>query len=369
MPDTNAAPEGRDTPGARQARALERIHALLRVVAITAAVVLMIATLGELVMIVFAAVLTAILLRGAAAWTGRVTGIGTGWGLLVVSLLLIAFFGGLGWWFGPNLAHQAAQLQDAVVEQLTALRASMQDTDWGRSLLHRLPFGLGRDGNAAISPSSPGSGIGSVIPRLAGIVAGALWSVLGLLGTVGVILAAALYIAAAPASYVHGLVHLLPKKQRPDARRVLDHVGHALRGWLIGQFLDMLVVGGLIGAGLWLLGVPLVFILALIAALTNFVPYIGAIVGAVPAVLVAFSLGWDEALYVALLYLVVQTVEGNVSAPLIQRHTIDLPPALTILSQTALGLVFGLFGVILATPVTAAVIAAVQALEKQDPDY
>jgi predicted PurR-regulated permease PerM len=366
MGDVNG-PSKDEVPLARTAAALEGIRTLLRAIAIAAAIVLDIATLGEVVMIAFAAVLVAVLLRGAAARIGRLVGVGTGWGLLAVVVLLIAFFGGLGWWFGPDLADQADQLQDRTGEQLAGLRAQMQQSSWGQSLLERLPFGLGMDNGSL--PASPGSGIGSLLPRLAGIVAGALWSVLGLLGTVGVILVAALYMAAAPAQYVHGLAHLLPKAQRPTTRRVMDRVGHDLWGWLVGQFLDMLVVGALCGIGLWLLGMPLVFILALIAATTNFVPYIGAIAGAVPAVLIALSMGWQQALYVALLYLGVQTFEGNVTAPLIQRRAIDLPPALTLMAQTALGLIFGLFGVILATPITAAAIAGLQQLTDEDPDY
>ena len=238
--------------------------------------------------------------------------------------------------------------------QLAALRAQMQQTDWGRSLLQQLPFGLGTDDGASTDSSSR---LGSVLPHLARAVAGALWSVLGLLGTVSVILVAALYMAAAPAQYVHGFAHLLPKIQRPKARRIMDRVGHDLRGWLVGQFLDMLVVGALVGISLWLLGMPLVFILAVIAATTNFVPYIGAIAGAVPAVLIALSMGWQQAVEVALVYTAIQTFEGNVTAPLIQQRAIALPMALTLVAQTAFGVVFGLFGVILATPITAAIIA------------
>ncbi len=114
---------------------------------------------------------------------------------------------------------------------------------------------------------------------------------------------------------------------------------------------------------------PLVFILAVVAGITNFVPYVGAIAGAVPAVLIAFLMGWQQALYVALLYTAVQTFEGNVTAPLIQQRAIALPPALTLVAQTALGLLFGLFGVILATPLTAAIVAAVQQLTDEDPGY
>jgi predicted PurR-regulated permease PerM len=365
MRDANGQPEQPDTSLARVANALERISRLLRATVIAAAVVLLATALGEVVMIVFAAVLVAVLLRGAAARVGGLAGIGTGWSLMIVMLLLMGLVGGLGWWFGPDLAHQATELEDSMSQQIASLRTQMQQTDWGRSLLQRLPFGLGTEGGA----DTPGSSVGSVLPHVAGMLAGALWSVLGLFGTVGVILVAALYMAAAPAQYVHGLAHLLPRKHRQITRRVMDRVGHGLWGWLVGQFIDMLVVGALCGVGLWLLGMPLIFILAVIAAAMNFVPYIGAIAGAVPAVLIALSMSGQEALYVALLYLGVQTFEGNVTAPLIQQRAIDLPPALTIVAQTAFGLIFGILGVILATPITAATIAAIQQFTDEDPDY
>ncbi|MBV9748576.1 MAG: AI-2E family transporter [Acetobacteraceae bacterium] len=351
---------------ARQVRALESISTLLRLVAVAAAIVVLVAVLGEVVMIIFAAVLIAVMLRGAAARIGRLAGIGTGWSLLLVVVATTAFFAGMGWWRGPKLVHEADQLRDALGTQFTALQAQMRQTDWGRSLLQQLPFGLGTGG---ITPANLGGRIETLFPHIAGIVTSALWSVLGLIGTLGVILVAALYMAAAPQPYVHGLTHVLPRTWRPAARHILDRIGHDLWGWLVGQFFDMLIVGALCGVGLVLLGMPLAFVLAVIAGLTNFVPYIGAIGGAVPAVLIAFSIGPKEALFVALLYLAVQLFEGNVTAPLIQRRAIDLPPSLTILSQTALGVIFGLFGVILATPFTAAVIAAVQGLEDESPDY
>jgi predicted PurR-regulated permease PerM len=362
MPDPeDGTPQERNRLVARGVRALESVSTLFWAVAIAIALGLIVATLGDVVMIVFAAVLFAVMLRGAAARTGRMLGIRTGWGLLIVVVGLVALFGGLGWSRGPSLADQAVQLQEGMVRQFTIVRGQMQQTEWGRTLLDELPFGLGT--------ANPGGGAGGVIPHLAGLVAGALWSALGLLGTALVIAAAAIYIAAFPKTYVHGTVNLLPVRRRAPARRVLDNIGATLWGWLVGQFIDMLIVGALCGIGLALLGMPLALILALIAAILNFVPYIGAVAGAVPAVLIALSIGWDEALFVALLYVAVQTLEGNVIAPLVQQRTINLPPALTILSQTAFGVIFGIPGVVLATPFTAAIMATVQSLEREDPDY
>jgi predicted PurR-regulated permease PerM len=111
----------------------------------------------------------------------------------------------------------------------------------------------------------------------------------------------------------------------------------------------------------------------MIAGLFNFVPYIGALAGAVPALAVAVGQSPHTAIYVAVLFAVVQTLEGNIIGPLIQKRTVDLPPALTILSQTVLGTLFGVMGLILATPLTAASMTAVRmvyvetVLEKQGP--
>ncbi|HJS84847.1 MAG TPA: AI-2E family transporter [Acetobacteraceae bacterium] len=377
VPDRRAEDDRQDWRGelyAREVRALEELSklvrpvrnlaSLFRIIAISAATGLVIATLGDVVMIIFAAALVAVLLRGAGERLGRVLHVGTGWGVLAVIVGVIAFLGGLVWWHGQSLAEQFGQLQEGLAQQFENLREQLQQTDWGQRVLHQLPFGLGTETSATSQAGAQG-GTAASLRSLAGLVAGALWSALGLLGTIGVILVAALYIAAAPQSYVNGLLELLPSRQRAPTRRVLDHVGGTLWGWLVGQFLDMIVVGVLCGVGLVLLGMPLAFVLALIAGLLNFVPYIGAIAGAIPAVLIALSVSGEEALFVGLLYLGVQTFEGNVTAPLIQKRTIDLPPALTILSQTAFGVIFGLFGVILATPVAAALLAAVQQLRAE----
>lgn len=373
MPDGSNREDERGELYAREVRALEELakvvppvkslSALFRAIAIAAVVGLVIATLGDVVMIVFAAALIAVLLRGTAQRLGRVLHIGTGWALLAVLVGLVVVVGGLVWWHGQSLAQQFTQLQEGLAQQFGHVQQQLQQTTWGQEVLQQLPFGLG-SGGAGQAGSQSGTGAG--LRYLAGMVAGALWSALGLLGTIGVILVAALYIAAAPRSYVDGLLSLLPAGRRVATRRVLDHVGQTLWGWLIGQLLDMIVVGVLCGVGLVVLGMPLAFILALIAALLNFVPYIGAIAGAVPAVLIALSISGQEALFVGLLYLGVQTFEGNVTAPLIQKRAINLAPALTILSQTAFGVIFGLFGVILATPLAAAILAAVQEL-RRDP--
>jgi predicted PurR-regulated permease PerM len=102
-----------------------------------------------------------------------------------------------------------------------------------------------------------------------------------------------------------------------------------------------------------LMGVPLSFLLGLITGLMAFVPYIGPITAAVPILLVSFIESPALALQVGVLFLAIQTIEDNVVVPLVFQRTVELPPALLITGQLALGAIFGILGIIFATPLTA----------------
>ena len=129
----------------------------------------------------------------------------------------------------------------------------------------------------------------------------------------------------------------------------------------VGSFSALAVSGPALAphpssVGLWLLDVPLYATLGLITGLFNFVPYIGALAGSIPAIVIGLSISPYLAIYVSMLFLVVQAIEENLISPLISRRTVDLPPVLTLLSQTVLGTLFGHLGLILATPMTAAIL-------------
>ena len=241
------------------------------------------------------------------------------------------------------MTAQAASVADTVTQQVKQLWQNWQDNPLVQRLMPRLK-----------------DEAGSMVGGFTSMVPGVASSVLGVGGDLVVIFATAIFLAAAPETYGGGFMRLLPKSWRRRGHEVMTELGSTLQLWFLGQFADMVVVTLLTGAGLFVLGVPLAPTLALIAGLFNFVPYIGAIAGAVPAVAVALSQSPQTAIYVAILFAVVQMLEGNVIAPLIQKRTVDLPPALTILSQTVLGTLFGVMGLILATPLTAAAMVAVR---------
>ncbi len=102
------------------------------------------------------------------------------------------------------------------------------------------------------------------------------------------------------------------------------------------------------------------------AALLNYIPNIGPIIAGVPAVGIALLQSPAQALYVLLLYVGLQMIDGYILTPLVDRHTVSLPPALTITMQVVIGVLFGALGLALASPLTAAAMVLVRMLYVED---
>lgn len=146
----------------------------------------------------------------------------------------------------------------------------------------------------------------------------------------------------------------------------MNQVYFTLKAWLLGKFLTMLFVGVTVGIALPILGVPGAFALAFVAFLLDFVPNIGPIIAAVPAILLAFLDSWLSALLVTVLYFVVQQVEGLVLTPYVFKRTVSLSPVITLASLILLGLLAGPLGVVMATPLVAAIQVFIRELYVKD---
>ena len=299
--------------------------------------------LSDVVLVLFAATLLACQFVGASRFLLRWTRLPYGLSLAVVLLGMAGVIGLFGWLHGPDLASEVGIIYGQVDAQFATLWQNLGNIDAMKGAIDKVQDYVSHLGSHA-----------------AGFAAGFVTSTLGSAGTLLLIVVSAIYLAVAPDTYSRGLVAMMPHRWRPRGGEVLIQEGHTLRWWFIGQLLDMTAIGILTFIGLTVLGVKLSLALALIAALFNFVPYIGALAGSVPAILVGLSASPRTALYVAILFVVVQTLEGNLIAPLIQKRTVELPPIVTLLSQTVLGTLFGPMGLILATPVTAAALVLVR---------
>ena len=327
--------------------------------------------------LIFAGVLVAILLRALADVVARYTKLSHRWSLAVVLVILVALMVGLWFLAVPPLSKQAAALAETLPQAWQTFQAKVRETPIGGIV-------MGSGGGVAPTtqptsqptsqptPSSPpfmlggessaGSSVGQLLSRFGGFLS----TVMDLFAAVVVIFFTGLFLAFDPTLYVRGLIRLVPPGYRVRFGEVIGGIGYTLKWWLIGQSITMLVIATATSIGLWLLGVPLAFVLGVIAGLFNFIPNFGPLFSAVPATLLALTISPERAIGVIVMFIVLQNLEGNLLTPLIQRKAVDLPPAIGIMAQILLGILVGAVGLILAWPIAAAVVVAVKMMYVED---
>lgn len=226
----------------------------------------------------------------------------------------------------------------------------------------------------ATPPGKPGEakqqeGGGALSSRLAGEARGAtrflfpiVSSVFGAIGGFIIVLFIAMYVAAEPKLYRAGMMHLIPHRHRHKADDYLDTLGTTLRQWLIARLLAMVLIGLITGGGLALLQVKGAVALGVLAGLLEFVPFFGPIASAIPAIGIALVDSPQKAAYVLVLYLIIQQLEGNVITPLLLEKRLDIPPVLTVVVVAALGVVFGIIGMLVAEPLLAVILVTIKML-------
>ncbi|NLB73812.1 MAG: AI-2E family transporter [Firmicutes bacterium] len=151
------------------------------------------------------------------------------------------------------------------------------------------------------------------------------------------------------------LLSWIPDRWRSDVVGLMIEMDNSLGSFIRGQLLISAIVGFLIAAGLSIMGVDFALIIGLIAGIFNIVPYFGPIIGAVPAVVFALLKSPLSAVYVAILFIVVNQVESSIISPNILGEHVGLHPVTVIFSIISGGYLFGILGVILAVPVTSIV--------------
>ncbi len=307
----------------------------------------------DVILLAFGGILVAIFLRGLADLSRRYTKLSEGVSVLLVSVLLVLILGGAIALLAPSVGEQVRHLRDELPKSAQQASAYISQFSWGRTLIDQLP---------SADEVMQKVDASTVLTRVGGYFS----STLGALGNFFVMILLAIYLAIEPQFYAHGLTKLFPIKMRPRVYEVLTAIAETLSWWLIGKAASMLFIGILTWLGLWILGVPLSLTLGLIAGLLSFIPNFGPILSAVPAILLGFIDSPIKAVYVLILFIIVQIVESNLVTPMIERRTVELPPALTVLAQIALGVLLGAVGLILATPLVAALMVLVQMVYIQD---
>lgn len=205
----------------------------------------------------------------------------------------------------------------------------------------------------------PGQGAGRfVFP----VISSTFEALAGLL----IIIFVAIYIGISPDTYRQGIIHLIPHTRRPQMVEVLDDVAETLRGWLMARLIAMIVIGLVTGAALALLGIRGALALGIIAGLMELIPFYGPVIASIPALGIALLESPQKAIYVAILYIVIQQFEGNILTPLLLKRRLEVPPVLTIVAVSAFGIVFGVLGMLAAEPLLAATLLVVRKLYVRD---
>ncbi len=331
----------------------QKVLAVVGIVAAAALLMLLVYFTIDVIMLIFSAVLFAIFLRGLAVPISRYTRLPEAVSVLAVLLLLIGALAAGITMLAPSVAKQVQVLRVELPKSIEKAAAFVAQYDWGRTLLEQLPSAQGIF--EKIELSSLLTGVGGVFSSTVGIV-GNLF--------IGILIA--VYIAVEPRVYVDGFVRLFSIHKRERTAEIMEAVGETLRWWLIGKAGSMLFIGVLTWIGLSILGVPLALTLGLIAALLSFIPNFGPILSVLPALLVAFIDSPIKAAYVAGLYLGIQLIESYLVTPYIERETVSLPPAMTMIFQLSLVVTLGFAGMVLAAPLLAMLLVVVHMAYVQD---
>lgn len=304
----------------------------------------------EIFLLVFIGLIFAVVLRALSKPFTRYLGLPDMLSVFVVLLLLGLLLGGLAWFYTPRLVSQTQQFAETIPAAVSRLEDALRDLPGGEMMLDRIP---------------PPEEI-SVPERVAPQVFSTVTSTLGAVGYAFFVLFVAIFLAVQPKLYREGLVKLVPPERRPRAQEVIDASLDALRAFMLGRFISMASVGVMVTVGLWVLGVPLALLLGFLAFIFDFIPNIGPFIAALPAVLFAFAEGPTLALYVALLYFGVQQIESYLITPIVQHKAVHLPPALVLIVIIVMGIMFGIPGVIAATPLMAVLLVLVRMLYVED---
>ena len=322
------------------------------------------------------------------------------------ALIVLAFFGllvGFGAWLAPTLRSQGAELRQKLPEAIDRVEQWVNRRQSGVfGILLGGSDAVARPGGATAGAGSTAVGVpvpstgrsapapapgqpaadtagGAAAPQAQGApelhqriqekLSGAtrylfpfLTHTVEALGGILIVVFLSISLAADPQLYRRGVLALIPHRRRAQSAMVMDRLAEVLRKWLVTQLIAMVVIGAVTTTVLLILGVKAAFALGVLAGLFEFIPTVGPLLSAVPGIAMGFLDSPEKAAMVAVAYWGIQFLENHILIPLLMKGGMDLPPALTVITQALLALVFGFLGLMVAVPLLATVMVMVQVL-------
>jgi predicted PurR-regulated permease PerM len=321
---------------------IQKVWQTVAIVALLVVVILVARVAFNVLLMVLAGSLIAVYFHGMGDLVQKYLKLSRRWSMFISVLGSFIVLGLLLWFMGTKIQTQVAILSETLPTTINNVKDKLSETPIGLQVLEHL--------------SGPNS------EKLLNTAQSFFHTSFGVLGNLYIIILLGIFLTASPNLYKEGLIKLIPPSNKVLARTVVERISQVLKGWLKGTVLSMVLITILITLGLTVLSIPVALALGLITGLLKIIPNFGSLAAMIPGVLLALTIGTDTAIITAGMYVVSQAIVSNIVTPLIQKRMINLPPALTIISQVVMGTLSGVLGIILAVPLLSIVIILVDEL-------
>ncbi len=368
-----------DTHAEFNVKTFKGIATLIAIVILAIAALSAFAMASDVFFLVFLGILFAVFLVKISGGLKAHTSLPNGICLGVIVLLLVSISISTLGLFGSRVMRQINEFETSFTNSMTQVRNRFEGNEHFMDVAINFPF-LGpileKDGESKrLDPkNSKSTSIESESPQISMEVVekgGSIFkrlfvTTLGVLTNLAVVFFIGVFVAIDPKLYKRGVVLMMPLTHRERVSGVMDELGEVLWKWLTGRAISILIIGIGTTIALWLLGVPLPVTLGILTGLLTFVPNVGGLFAFVFAVAFALSVGTTTAIWVGGVYLGLQFVESNIITPLIQQKQVSVPPAFMIASQLLMGVMFGIIGILVATPLLAVTTVCVKRFYVED---
>ena len=211
-----------------------------------------------------------------------------------------------------------------------------------------------------------GDAVGMAAGRVVRTFQKMLSTTFGLVANIGIIFFVGVFLAVDPSLYRDGVANLFPADRRDRIIEVMNLTSDSMFNWIVGRFIAMLLTGIGTAITLAVLGVPMSISIGIATGILTFIPNIGGFIALILASLMALTQGPSTVVWVVIAYGAIQLVESNIITPMIQQYQTSIPPALLLSFQLVFGILNGFLGIMVATPLLAAILPAVKELWIED---
>ncbi len=318
------------------------------IVCLTLIIILIVRVAFSVLLMALAGVLIAVYFHGLADVIQKKTKLKRQYALLISILSTLLIFSVLMWFIGARIQNQVAELSNTLPQTISAAKQKVAGTPIGKKVLD---YSSGDNSQ-----------------KLMDTATSFFNTSFGVLGDLYIIIFLGIFFTSDPTLYKNGILFMFPPGRKEAGKIILSRISTSLKGWLKSMLVSMLLITLLIWLSLTAIGMPVTMVLGLITGLLAIVPNFGPVIAMVPGVLIAFTISTNTAVVVALIYIACQTIVASIITPLLQKKIINLPPALTLMSQLIMGTLSGVMGIILAVPLLAILVILVEELYIKKPN-